>query len=126
MSHSILIAEDTEDIRDLLTVILQGEGYEVHAMTDGLEALTWLEEHPAPDLIITDYQMPRVNGAALVAAIRLNAKTRSIPIIVASGSHMDEIQKVFIKDQVLLLPKPFDLDRIIEMVKRTISEHRGE
>ncbi len=126
MSHSILIAEDTEEILDLLTLILTDEGYKVHAMTDGAEALEWLEVNDAPDLIITDYQMPRINGAGLVAAIRLNAKTKHIPVIVASGSHMNEIEKNFIKTEVVLMPKPFDLERIIETVKRTISEHKGD
>jgi CheY-like chemotaxis protein len=122
----ILIAEDTLEIQELLALILTDEGHKVVTANDGLEALEWLNGNPLPDLLITDFQMPKINGAALVASIRLDSRLKQLPIIVASGSHMDEIAKAFIKQEVIFMPKPFDLGNVIEVVTRTISEHKGE
>lgn len=121
---TILIAEDTLDIIELYALILRDEGYTVIETHDGMEAYQWLESNPCPDLLITDYMMPRTNGAELVALVRLNEKIKHLPIIVSSGSHQDEIRKAFMQNEAIFMPKPVDIDYLIKLVSQTIEEYR--
>jgi CheY-like chemotaxis protein len=87
MSKKILIVEDDFDTRYMLSLILKGEGYEVVTVADGECALAVAAEQKL-DLIITDINMPRVNGIELTRSIRLKEETSQVPIlaITAYGS----------------------------------------
>ena len=80
MSKKILIVEDDFDTRYVLSLILKDEGYQVVTAADGECALAVAMEQK-PDLIITDINMPRVNGIELTRNIRLKQETSSMPII---------------------------------------------
>ncbi len=67
--RTILLAEDHADSREMLAVMLEMDGYRVVRAQDGVEALD-LAKTDAPDLIITDVNMPRMNGIDLIRAIR--------------------------------------------------------
>jgi len=67
--RTILLAEDHADSREMLAVMLEMDGYRVVRAQDGLEALD-LAQADVPDLIITDVNMPRMNGIDLIRAIR--------------------------------------------------------
>jgi CheY-like chemotaxis protein len=80
MSKKILIVEDDFDTRYVLSLILRTEGYEVITAADGECALNVAAEQ-RPDLIITDINMPRLNGVELTRRIKLRQETSSIPIL---------------------------------------------
>lgn len=79
---TILLAEDHADSREMLAVMLEMDGYRVVRAQDGVEALD-LAQNDVPDLIITDVNMPRMNGIDLIRAIRSAEDGLSIVPIVA-------------------------------------------
>ena len=82
-SARVLIADDNADMRDYLNRIL-GHTYRVEAVSDGETALNRIQSNP-PDLVLTDVMMPKVDGFALLAAIRTDERTRSMPVILLSA-----------------------------------------
>jgi hypothetical protein len=86
MNEKILIIDDEPDIRDLLTAILRGEGYEVVTAADGEEGIArFREEHP--DLIISDVRMPKMNGMEVLQIVRGSGS--DVEVIILTG-HGDE------------------------------------
>ena len=80
----ILVAEDEPDIRGFITELLEREGYRVHAVADGREALSWARQHQ-PDLIISDIMMPQLTGLELTHAVRTDPRLSSIPILLLTA-----------------------------------------
>jgi CheY-like chemotaxis protein len=81
----IVVAEDHEDIRYVLKRALERAGHEVIAAADGAEALDAVRRH-RPDIVVTDVDMPMMNGLELCRAIRADPGLRHIPVVLASGS----------------------------------------
>lgn len=80
----ILVVEDEALVAMTLCEILQDQGHEVLHAVNGGAALAALELQ-VPDLILTDYRMPRLNGAELVEAVRGNARWRDVPVLMVSA-----------------------------------------
>lgn len=80
MGKKILVVEDDFDTRYVLSLILRTEGYEVVTAADGECALT-VAQTERPDLIITDINMPRLNGVDLTRKLKLGQETSSIPVL---------------------------------------------
>ena len=79
--RTILLAEDHADSREMLAVMLEMDGYRVVRAQDGIEALD-LARSDTPDLIITDVNMPRMNGIDLIRAIRsVENGLATVPIV---------------------------------------------
>jgi CheY-like chemotaxis protein len=79
-----LVVDDSMLIRYTVCRFLEGRGFAVESATNGLEALTILDRlHP--DLVVTDMQMPKMSGSELITALKKNAKTAGIPIIIVAG-----------------------------------------
>ncbi|MEU6479076.1 SpoIIE family protein phosphatase [Streptomyces sp. NPDC047017] len=83
-SARVLIADDNADMREYLTRILTGAGYRVDAVTDGQEALDAIRGN-APDLVVSDVMMPRLDGLQLVGALRGDPRTVSVPVLLLSA-----------------------------------------
>lgn len=85
MKKVALVAEDTEFIREFISNILKGCGYDVIEASDGQEALDLFKENiPRITLLVTDLEMPRINGLDLVILIR--RMSQYLPIVMDSGS----------------------------------------
>ena len=83
--RTILLAEDHADSREMLAVMLEMDGYRVIRAEDGIEALD-LARSSHPDLIITDVNMPRMNGIDLIKAIRGDADSlATVPILAVTA-----------------------------------------
>ena len=80
MARRLLLVEDSSMMRRMISAMLQEEGYEVALAVDGREGLAKAEEF-APELILTDYEMPEMDGPALCQALKSNPKLRSIPVL---------------------------------------------
>ncbi|MET7451924.1 SpoIIE family protein phosphatase [Streptomyces sp. NPDC005574] len=80
----LLIADDNADMREYLARILRGAGYHVDAVTDGRQALDFVRAQ-APDLVVSDVMMPRMDGLALVAALRSDPRTGALPVLLLSA-----------------------------------------
>jgi two-component system alkaline phosphatase synthesis response regulator PhoP len=92
MTKTILIADDEQDIRDLIAYNLTKEGFSVESAANGKEALEKLEKKPA-DLIILDIMMPEMDGFEACRAIRANPKTANTPVLflTAKAGEVDQI-----------------------------------
>lgn len=104
----ILIVDDNESNRDMLSRRLRHEGYDICASTSGHEALTLLSTE-AIDLILLDVMMPEMNGYDLLKELKANPIWRDIPVIMISA--LDEIESVvrcIERGAEDYLPKPFD------------------
>ena len=86
MKQKILIAEDDGDIRDLLKLYLESEGYSVLPVADGQEALNMVQQHQ-PDLAILDIMMPKMNGLELTSRLR---EQTMMPILILSARGQDQ------------------------------------
>jgi CheY-like chemotaxis protein len=104
--HSvILVADDDALIRNLVTLLMQQDGHFVLSAADGHEGLELSRQYPGSiDLVITDVQMPRLNGTDLCA--HLFAERPGIKVLVMSGADMSEIVSQNVN--LPFLPKPFD------------------
>jgi DNA-binding response OmpR family regulator len=120
---SILVADDDRVVRRIVVAKLYGLGYEVTEVEDGREALDLLEDGEIPDLLITDSNMPRMNGLQLVRAIRDNGDPDlvKLPIIMltARQSEQDIIQglETGLDDYVI---KPFSPDELAARVQTVL------
>jgi CheY-like chemotaxis protein len=107
----VLVCDDTEQIRRLIRVNLELEGYDVVEAFDGLDALEILQDlaRPLPDLITVDVIMPRRDGWWTVATIRADPRLSHIPIVMVTASAQEEDRAQAERATVdEFVTKPFD------------------
>jgi DNA-binding response OmpR family regulator len=122
-TQRILVADDEEDIRRLISGVLAGAGFDVNAAADGEEAWEALQ-HEHYDLLITDNEMPRLTGIRLIERIR--DAGMSLPVIVASGFFSTEGVRNYAQLQIAaVIPKPFNIGEFLTTV-RTALRVSGE
>jgi DNA-binding response OmpR family regulator len=116
MGKKVLIVEDHHDTSFMLCRLLKMEGYEVEHAIDGMVGYsTATSEHP--DLIVTDVQMPRMNGIEMIKRIREEDEFRQTPIIVMSAYGkriIDDALKAGADDFV---EKPIDFDKFLTTIR---------
>lgn len=120
MSPHILIVDDDPAIRETIVEVLVEEGYSVEAATNGAEGLAAVRRSP-PALVLLDMRMPVLDGWGFARALE-EAGLR-LPIIVMTAAQdasrwAHEIQAVGV------LPKPFDLDDLLQAVEETLKHHQ--
>ena len=120
-NETILVAEDEDVVRELVTEILAASGYRVIDAHDGFDALerfrTRVDEI---DLVLTDVVMPRVSGGEL--ARRVAELRPGVPVLFMSGYTGDELAKHGMRDVSRLLEKPFTPEALLESVRRALAE----
>ncbi|NOT06938.1 MAG: Flp pilus assembly complex ATPase component TadA [Gemmatimonadales bacterium] len=89
----VLVADDDPQMRRLIRSILERDGYEVFEAADGLDAIDAVESR-APDLMILDVDMPRLDGVGVLEELRARIKTSSVPVIVLTARTDDTETKV--------------------------------
>ena len=116
---SLLLAEDSLIVRDLEKNILQMAGYKVETARDGLEALENLKEQDF-DLIITDIEMPRMNGFELVAAVRKDDRHKEIPIIIVTTKEKreDRLRGLEVGADAYMLKSSFDQGEFLAIIEK--------
>ena len=117
----LLIAEDSITSRTLLKGILEGAGYEVLTAVDGREALDRLETEPF-DLLVSDVDMPRLNGFELTAKIRANHKLSELPVVLvtALGSQQDREHGIDAGANAYVVKSDFDQSDLLEILRRLL------
>src|ERR1700678_4459497 len=80
-SRRILLVEDSSTMRRMLSTMLREEGFEVETANDGLQGLAKARLEPRPELILTDYEMPELDGAGLCQAVKADKELRTIPVM---------------------------------------------
>ncbi len=118
---TILIVDDSKAMRSLLVATLETLGnIRIVQATNGFEALRILPREEV-DLVLTDINMPDINGLELLSFLRNNQVYEALPVIVISteGSHKD-IEKAISLGANEYLVKPFQPEKLLELVKRFI------
>jgi len=122
MKKQILAVDDDSSIRELLEFLLRND-YNVITKKDGMEAMMWLSEGNIPDLIITDVDMPRLNGYEFFKNVRRSGFYRDIPIMVLSGLENSKLIITCLQqgaDDYIL--KPFNPESLYAKIERVLSE----
>jgi CheY-like chemotaxis protein len=120
----ILVVEDQQDVAELIQVVLRGEGHTVAIAKDGAQGLM-LSRDWDPDLILMDIMLPGVDGGTLIARLRQEPETASLPIIAMSASRTlrDRSEEL---EADALLSKPFDVDALLVQVQFLLARGRVE
>lgn len=120
-NYSILIVEDSEMMREFLKSNLS-EKYLVNTAESGWEALAYLHSGINPDLIITDLNMPDMDGGLLLKNIKKNVRFSHIPVIVLSGMNKSSVRIKCLqggaKDFII---KPFNPEELLLRVSKTLN-----
>jgi pilus assembly protein CpaE len=125
----ILFVDDEEQIRKLLSTWLARHGYEVSVANDGWEALKAVRAK-APDLVITDVNMPNMNGFELTRRLRADHRTARIPVVMLSArKQADDVLTGYAEGADEYIPKPVEMAVLaakIEVLIRRFRTTKGE
>ena len=120
MDKSILVVDDTRSMRKMVAAVLAGAGYEVAEAEDGVQALE-LAQSRAFDLIVTDHNMPRMDGVTLVRELRRLPDYDAVALLVLS-TEVDPALKQKGREAGATgwMAKPFDPQRMLDIVAKFI------
>jgi two-component system, OmpR family, response regulator MprA len=115
MGH-VLVVDDQEDVRSLLTLVLQLEGHDVATAVDGADAVTKATDR-LPDAIILDVMMPRVDGLTALRRLRAAPLTAKVPVLLLSGKTTAiDVDTGISAGADGYLAKPFEPDELVAAV----------
>ena len=114
---TVMVVDDEPDMRHLLRHTLEGAGYGVVEAAHGEAALEQVRRS-RPQLVLTDWMMPRMNGGELIERLRADESTNAIPIVIISSTRGDR------SGADAVLAKPFDLDELIAVVDKLTGKGR--
>ncbi len=113
----ILVAEDDESLRLLLTEFLEGLGHTVKSAENGVE-LVKIALGGRPDPIVTDLHMPEMAGSSMIAMLDMYPDLSAIPVIIITGATSGELADMGIPKEIPVLAKPFDFVKITAEVEK--------
>ncbi|MCX5814470.1 MAG: response regulator [Proteobacteria bacterium] len=121
MSKRILAVDDSASIRQMVTFTLKGAGYEVVEAVDGKDALSKLNGDPV-HMVITDLNMPNLDGIGLVKGLRANPAYKFIPIILLT-TESQESKKMEGKQAGATgwIVKPFKPEQLVAVIKKVLG-----
>ena len=117
----ILVVEDDRDLRAMMALWLNAEGYEVRTATNGREALTSLESG-VPSAMVVDLMMPVMGGAELRRNVQQMPSMEGVPFILVTGeADAEQIGRDL--DATAVVPKPFDAALLARIIARHCLRH---
>ncbi|MDZ4253566.1 MAG: response regulator [Sulfuritalea sp.] len=121
MSKTILAVDDSTSIRQMVAFTLQNSGYEVVEAVDGVDGLDKAGTRSF-NLILTDLNMPRMDGLALIRSLRALPRYATTPILILTTESSDEMKaQGKAAGATGWLVKPFDPEKLVEVVKKVIG-----
>ena len=119
---TILVIEDEQHVRQLVSRLLEKNGYAVETAFDGLDGLRKLEELE-PDLIIADVMMPTLDGLTFTKALKARRETRSIPLIflTAKSDPLSMIEGINVGAKYYIT-KPFQIEDVLSKVHKVLND----
>ena len=118
---TILIAEDYDDNRELLRILLNAAGYDVHEARNGTECVTIARRHP-PDLVMVDLSMPELDGWGVYRELKSDPATADIPCVAVTAHVESDRQRVLQSGFDAFVSKPFRTDELLATVERLIRK----
>ncbi|MCK7579685.1 MAG: response regulator [Chromatiales bacterium] len=118
----ILVVDDSLTVRQTLTLLLEGDGYGVHAARDGVEALEYVTR-VRPAALVVDLEMPRMNGLELTERLRASERTRGLPVIMltsrSSEKHREQARLAGVD---LYLTKPYRDEDLLAQLRSMLNK----
>jgi CheY-like chemotaxis protein len=115
----ILLVDNEPDLVEVLRMCLESEGHHIMTALDGFEAFEMVSGRN-PDLVITDWKMPRVDGLALCRLLRHTQSIAGVPVILLSGDPPRTDQRALLYDAYLRKPVP--IERLLTLVSQLVSK----
>ncbi len=116
---TILVVEDEYGSAEVLQLILEFEGWRVILAGDGRDALQRIDG-VVPDLVLADFMMPNMNGAQLGKAMRADAATARVPIVIMSAADESQVRREF-SDYQAFLHKPYRLAELLALLRGLLA-----
>lgn len=117
----VLVIDDSEVIRQLITMNLEFEGFEVVTAVDGQDALDKILE-VRPDVVTIDVKMPRLDGLATVARLRADPRTAGVKIAIVTASAQEiDLRRGEAAGVDAYVTKPFDPDALVRTIRDLIA-----
>jgi DNA-binding response OmpR family regulator len=120
MAQSILVVDDAENTRGILTFLLKNKGYAVNSATNGEEALRQILNSP-PDLLVLDAMMPMLSGYEVCARVKGEERTRAIPVILLTAQSREAGETVQRWKPELrpneVIAKPFKIQELLARIE---------
>lgn len=121
MDNTILVVDDSSTVRKFVSVSLEMQGFCVVTATDGMDAIEKMSRENV-SLVITDLNMPNMDGFELISSLRENPMHKDLPIIILSSlSEMTNRDRVMQLHVNSYLQKPFNIERIQYEVSKYLS-----
>ena len=122
MTKHIMIVDDSKTIRNLLAFVVKSEGFTVSTAEDGLDALEKLYSMEAVDLIVSDVNMPRMDGFTFIKTLREQDSYKDVPIIVLSteGKEQDIATGMSLGANLYMV-KPAEPAKMIRNIKMLLG-----
>ncbi|HEY8194711.1 MAG TPA: response regulator [Hyphomicrobium sp.] len=121
MTQTILTVDDSRTMRDMLRMALAEAGFNVLQAVDGVDGLEVLQTS-SPDVIVTDINMPKMDGFGLIEAVRKDSRYRKVPILVLT-TESDSAKKMRAKEAGATgwIVKPFEPTKLIAAIRRVAA-----
>ncbi len=116
---TVLVVDDVADLRHLVMHYLTDAGFEIREAQDAFTALRSLEADGAVDIILSDFQMPEMNGISLFHAVRKTG--RATPFVLMSGNLQFAKRQLIDLGIADFIGKPFSSDELIECLSRALK-----
>ena len=118
MTRRVMTVDDSKTMRDMVAFTLRGAGYHVTTAEDGRQAVNLLANEQV-DIVITDLNMPNMDGVGLIRALRAQPKFRAVPILMLT-TESDPAKKAEGKSAGATgwIVKPFNPEKLVEIVNR--------
>ncbi|HTP29287.1 MAG TPA: response regulator [Anaeromyxobacteraceae bacterium] len=118
----VIIVDDDRDTREMLTLALELEGFEVGQAANGLRLISAMHVD-RPDVILLDVMMSWIDGFELCRAIKKNATFQDIPVMFISARKSAEDERAGLEaGAVDYFPKPLDIDRLITRIREILAQ----
>ena len=113
----VMVVDDDEDLREMLSIVLEGHGYRTQEAVDGVDALAQIDAGARPALVLLDLRMPRMNGTEFLEALGDRTRTE-IPVVVVTGD-LGGAREALAAGARTCVRKPIDMDALLD----TVSQH---
>jgi len=123
LAPKVLVVEDSLIVRELQRSILQAAGYRVEIACDGKEGFDRVSGDAEIDLVITDLEMPKMNGLDLTRAIRGRAESASLPVVIVTSLASDDDRQAGVEAgaDAYLVKRSFDQQALLDTVERLVG-----
>lgn len=122
--NSVLIIDDDAEVRDMLSSILEDEGYSVEAVDNGKQAIKTCEKLPF-DVALVDINLPDIKGTELLHKLK-QLQPKMVKIIVTGNPSIENAVKALYEKADGFITKPFDPQELLDTIRKLIAEKKNE